>query len=137
MSKYFHTIVVGSTSTTAPLYRECIHPKIPQLAVIGYSDNYANVYTSELRSKWLAYFMDGGFRLPSVEAMQRDVIECEKVIKRYSRDESRTPCTGLLPTWCNDRLCEDMGCNPRRKTGFFAELFEVYGPDDYNDIHPK
>ncbi|XP_044446955.1 uncharacterized protein [Triticum aestivum] len=117
--------------------KECIHPKIPQLAVLGYSDNYANVYTSELRSKWLAYFMDGGFRLPSVEAMQRDVLECEKVMKHYSRDESRTPCTGLLPTWYNDRLCEDMGCNPRRKNGFFAELFEAYGPDDYSDLHPK
>ncbi|XP_020148873.1 probable flavin-containing monooxygenase 1 isoform X1 [Aegilops tauschii subsp. strangulata] len=137
ISKYFHTIVVGSTSTATPLYRECIHPKIPQLAVIGYSDNYANVYTSELRSKWLAYFMDGGFRLPSVKAMQRDVLECEKVMKRYSREESRTPCIGLLPTWYNDRLCEDMGCNPRRKNGFFAELFESYGPDDYNDLHPK
>lgn len=125
-SNYFQSILVGSTAMTVSLYRsspvyiilftssisekflfilytfsyrDCVHPKIPQLAVIGYSESYANLHTSELRAKWLAHFMDGGFRLPSVKAMHRDVLEWEKFMKWYSHGEFRASCIGLLNNW--------------------------------------
>ncbi|CAD6220981.1 unnamed protein product [Miscanthus lutarioriparius] len=133
-SEYFRNVAIGSESTTVPLYRECINPKIPQLAVIGYSDTHSNIYASDIRAKWLARFLDGSFRLPNVAAMQKDVLEWEKYMKRYCGRYFRRSSIMILNTWYNDQLCRDMGCNPWRKKGFFSELFEVYGPGDYANL---
>ena len=80
----------------------------------------------------MAELLDGTLKLPSIEEMKEDVQKWDAYMKRYSRQYYRRSCIGGLHTWYNDLLCKDMGWNHRRKKGFFAELFEPYGPLDYS-----
>ncbi|XP_055815447.1 probable flavin-containing monooxygenase 1 [Solanum dulcamara] len=131
-SKYQEFIGGLDDSAAVPLYRECIHPGIPQVAIIGFSETITNLFTSEMRCRWLAELLDGKFKLPSIKVMEKDIAEWDKYKKRYSyRKYYRRSCIAALHVWHNDQICKDMGWNPKRKKGFWAEWFQPYGPMDY------
>ncbi|CAI9098711.1 OLC1v1035402C1 [Oldenlandia corymbosa var. corymbosa] len=135
-STIFQDYIAGSNDAAVPLYRECIHPRIPQLAVIGFSESLSNLYTSEMRSRWVAELLLGTFKLPNVEEMEKDIAAWDIFKKKYSRNYYRRSCIGALHIWYNDQLCKDMGWNPNRKNGFLADLFLPYGPLDYTTKGP-
>ncbi|XP_078150220.1 putative flavin-containing monooxygenase 1 [Carex rostrata] len=133
-SPFFQDAMAGPESSIVPLYRQCIHPRIPQLAIIGYSQSVSNLFTSELTSKWLIHFLQGQFELPSISSMENDVLELERFMRRYSGDYFHQSCINALHMWFNDQLCNDMGHNPRRREGFFANWLLPHLPEDYADI---
>ncbi|KAK9269178.1 hypothetical protein L1049_000947 [Liquidambar formosana] len=130
-SPAFQKCIMGSPTTTVPLYRQIIHPYIPQLAIIGYSESLANLPTSEIRCQWLAHFLGGTFELPSVREMKKELTIWENYMKQYAGENFRRSCIAGIHIWYSDQLCKDMGCKPKRKKSFFAELFGPYGPVDY------
>ncbi|KAJ0966736.1 hypothetical protein J5N97_023653 [Dioscorea zingiberensis] len=130
-SPSFQKIVSGSSTTNLLLYRECINPRVPQMAILGFSESFSNLHASEMRAKWIAHFLDGGFRLPSIKTMDDNVKEWDKFMKRYSGEHFRRSSVSIIHIWYMDQLCRDMGCNPRRKKGFLAEWFQPYAPLDY------
>ncbi|XP_023751289.1 probable flavin-containing monooxygenase 1 [Lactuca sativa] len=130
-SQDFRHFIAVSPDSRVSLYRECIQPRIPQLAVIGFSESFSNLFTSEIRCRWVVELLDGGFKLPSIEEMEKDISNWDDYMKKSSGEYYQRSCITALDIWYNDQLCKDMGWNPRRKKGFWADLFQPYGPMDY------
>ncbi|XP_022896637.1 probable flavin-containing monooxygenase 1 [Olea europaea var. sylvestris] len=128
-SPTFQDCVTGETRL--PLYRECIHPRIPQLALIGFSVSIVDLFTSEMRCRWLAELLSGTFKLPSIKEMERNVSQWNDSMKQSLGEYYERSCIGALLLWYIDQLCKDMGWNPKRKKGLLREWFEPYGPLDY------
>ncbi|KAL3734383.1 hypothetical protein ACJRO7_023698 [Eucalyptus globulus] len=134
-SNYFQKCLARSSY---PLYRECIHPRIPQLAILGYAESPSTLYTTEMRSKWLMQFLAGQFELPTIREMEDEARKWETCTRRHVQDKYRRyRVSVMLQIYCNDQLCRDMRCNPRRKNSLLAELFASYGPSDYKNLIPE
>ncbi|KAK9052123.1 hypothetical protein SSX86_028751 [Deinandra increscens subsp. villosa] len=113
------------------LYRECIPPRIPQVAVVGFSEGLSSLYVSESTSRWVAALLEGKFKLPSINEMENHIATWEEYLKQVCGDYYHlSPLCGS-EIWYNDQMCKDMGMNPMRKKGLFANLFQPYGPSDY------
>ncbi|KAK9164682.1 hypothetical protein Syun_005584 [Stephania yunnanensis] len=133
-SPTFQKYMQGSQNTTVQLYRGCIHPRIPQLAVIGYSESLSNLYTSEIRCRWLMHVLEGNVKLPSIKEMEYDTLQWEQYMKNYTAQYYKRSCVAAVHIWYNDQLLREMGFNPKRKKSFFDELFQAYGPSDYSNL---
>lgn len=101
------------------------------MAIVGYSESLTNIYASERMANWVAHFLAGGFKLPSITCMEKSVAEWAKYKNIYNGKYFRRSCISTINIWLNDLLCQDIGCNPKRKKGFLAEWFQPYGPADY------
>ncbi|PUZ51468.1 hypothetical protein GQ55_6G189500 [Panicum hallii var. hallii] len=140
VSPRFREIVAsGDSDTMLPLYRHCVHPRIPQMAVVGYAESAASIYPYEMMAKWVAHLLDGAVRLPGVAAMERSVAEWERWGQWAERGSGAfflKSCIATVTTWYHDQLCRDMGYSPRRKKGggLVAEWLQPYGPTDYAGI---
>ncbi|TVU42743.1 hypothetical protein EJB05_09164, partial [Eragrostis curvula] len=136
---WFRDIVVDAASPDVlPLYRQCVHPRIPQLAVVGHAESEASIYPYEMMAKWVAHLLDGAVRLPgSVAGMERDVAEWTRWrawARRSGGGFFFKPCIHAVTIWYHDQLCRDMGHRARWKKGLLAEWLQPYGPADYADI---
>jgi dimethylaniline monooxygenase (N-oxide forming) len=67
--------------------------------------------------------------------MEENVEEWYKYMKCYTGDYFRRSCVGSVGIWYNDQLCQDMGCEPRRKKGFLADWLVPYEPADYAGVN--
>ncbi|KAF3779797.1 putative flavin-containing monooxygenase 1 [Nymphaea thermarum] len=127
-------LLSGFESGIVPLYRECIQPQIPEMAIIGYTEGVSNLFTSEMEIRWLVCFLSGGFRLPSSEEMEEDMKKWDDYKRKHSGYKYKKSSIAAIHIWYNDMLCKDMGCIPKRKKNWLSELFLPYGPADYSNL---
>ncbi|KAB2079944.1 hypothetical protein ES319_A05G036600v1 [Gossypium barbadense] len=126
----FRSLIEYHPSGIMPLYRGTIHPLIPNIAFVGYIESVANLHTSELRSMWLARYVDEKFKLPSAENMLEQIYKEMEVSRRITRFYKRH-CISTFSINHGDDICEEMGWNSWRKRSWFAEAFSPYGSQDY------
>ncbi|WJX28628.1 monooxygenase [Trifolium repens] len=113
-----------------PLYRGTIHPLIPNMAFVGYVESVSNLYTSEIRSMWLAGLMDKKFKLPSAEKMLSQTMKDMEAMKKSTRFYKRN-CITTFGINHNDEICEDLGWHTWRKKNLIKEAFTPYTAGDY------
>ncbi|KAE8721992.1 putative flavin-containing monooxygenase 1 [Hibiscus syriacus] len=128
----FRSLIEYHPSGIMPLYRGTIHPFIPNMAFVGYIESVANLHTSEIRSMWLARYVDEKFKLPSAENMLGQIYKEMEVSRRITRFYKRH-CISTFSINHSDEICEEMGWNSWRKRSWFAEAFSPYGSQDYSD----
>ncbi|KAK7411656.1 hypothetical protein VNO78_03091 [Psophocarpus tetragonolobus] len=136
-SPFFQNYIIGPTTSVVPLYRQIIHPRIPQLAIIGYAEGGSNTFSSEMKSLWLAHFLDGNIEMPNIREMEKEVKLWEDNLKQYGGMFYWKRCIFHCSIWYHDQLCKDMKHNHKRKKGFLAELFQPYGSVDYKGLIHK
>ncbi|MHC4991852.1 MAG: NAD(P)/FAD-dependent oxidoreductase [Planctomycetota bacterium] len=121
------------------LYRQVLHPDLPNLAFIGSNaTTYINILTHNLQARWLTELLRGVHRLPDREAMMAE-IEATKQWKRriVPPSTARAATLHLHMQHYHDELLRDMGISPRRKRGVLPltkELFAPYQPSDYAEV---
>jgi dimethylaniline monooxygenase (N-oxide forming) len=120
------------------LYRQILHPDLPNLVFIGRTSTFINILTYCLQARWLAELIAGRFVLPSREAMLAEIAQL-KVWKRGWMPFSAARGARLLLHMLSyhDELLCDFGANPLRKRGILAPLKELlvpYQPSDYRAI---
>ncbi|GJN28022.1 hypothetical protein PR202_gb16103 [Eleusine coracana subsp. coracana] len=96
-------------------YRQCVHPRIPQMAIIGYSESAANIYPYELMAKWVAHLLHGELKLPNIEAMEQSVAHWARwgqLMKRSSGAHFRKSCIGRITTPGGRVASSPSGCSP-------------------------
>ena len=120
------------------LYRQMVHPDVPNLLFIGSASTITSILTYNLQARWLGELIKGSHRLPSREAMLREIEEIKAWKRKWMPfSQGRGARLLLHLQHYHDQLLKDFGVTPLRKTGIFApfkEVFAPYQPSDYRTI---
>ena len=120
------------------LYRQMVHPNVPNLLFIRAAATFSNILTQNLQARWLGELIKGNHRLPVRETMLQEIEETKNWKRKWMPDgPSRGARLALHMQHYHDYLLKDFGEIPRRKAGIFApfkELFAPYQPSDYHAV---
>lgn len=128
------------------------------VAFCGYSMNFSNAITAHIEGLWISAFFDGrlardpsvavadvreeappGDFHPTVDELQyRTVLHNRTGKWRYPTDYGeKYPDFIFDAVPYMDMLMADLGLQIHRKKGWFSEMVDPYGPEDYSNINEE
>ncbi|KAI1261817.1 hypothetical protein F5Y18DRAFT_193436 [Xylariaceae sp. FL1019] len=140
---------IGSTDEVTPytpltpymLYRFLV-PASPRflatrdIAFAGMQSNLSNAITAHMTGLWISAFFSGKLAIEANDSTLYQTVLHNRWGKwRYPTDwGSKRPSFTFDAVPYFDLLQRDLGLDPHRKGGWFAEMTQAYGPNDYQDI---
>jgi dimethylaniline monooxygenase (N-oxide forming) len=116
------------------LYRNLIHPDVPQIGFVGYNNSLSCMMSAELGSRWLVEYFKGNLTLPSRSKMLEAIYT--NLEWRY-RERARGLFSGtcVLPFTFHyfDDLMNDLGVRVRQN-GSLPEIVKPLSPSAYKDL---
>ncbi|KAI0552171.1 hypothetical protein F4679DRAFT_101149 [Xylaria curta] len=115
------------------------------IAFTGMVSNFSNAITAHLSGLWISAYFEGKLAVDPAAVVDDEIaletLQYETVLfNRWGKWRYPTDWGHKNPNFIFDAvpyfdlLQRDLGIDPHRKKGWFAEMTEAYGPDDYDDV---
>ncbi|KAI1321951.1 hypothetical protein F5Y16DRAFT_59052 [Xylariaceae sp. FL0255] len=113
--------------------------KTRDIAFAGMLSNFSNTITAHITGLWISAFFAGKLDIDAGAATQYETVLHNRWGKwRYPTDwGNKRPSFTFDAVPYFDLLQKDLGLNPYRKGGWFAEMTQSYGPDDYQTVEDE
>jgi dimethylaniline monooxygenase (N-oxide forming) len=118
------------------LYRNIMHPDVPNLAFVGFNSSLFTTLTSEVASRWVVSYALGEVKIPKrnavIKAMQ-DELQWRQKVRPIASEFSGT-CVAPFNYHHLDDLMRDMGKRTRATSNFLYEGIKPIDPKDYKKM---
>lgn len=117
------------------LFRNIVHPQVPQLGFVGFNSSLFTTLTSEVAANWLVAYVEKRLALPSLQAINDtlDYMEKWRSTSRPIASEFSGTCIAPFNYQHLDLLMRDMGL--KRKLSLSPlEYFKPINPKDYHKL---
>ncbi|QSJ17882.1 FAD-dependent oxidoreductase [Nostoc sp. UHCC 0702] len=121
------------------LYRNLIHPDIPEIGFVGYNTSLFSQLTSEIGAWWLAEYVKGNLALPSRAEMIEDMeTEFHWKQTQWLVGTNSGTCVSPFNYHHLEQLIQDMGVSSHHK-GWqrIAEVMMPINPSAYKSIRQE
>jgi dimethylaniline monooxygenase (N-oxide forming) len=118
------------------LYRNILHPDLPQMGFVGFNSSLFTTVTSEVAANWLAATVADDLILPPAEEMFAEMARMEKWRSdgRPIASEFSGLCVAPFNFQHLDELMRDMGLRTRASKNTVREFFKPIDPKDYKKM---
>lgn len=115
------------------LFRNIVHPDVPNLGFVGYNSSLFTTLTSEVAAHWLLRYAQGSLRLPAPDQIRDDMAYMDNWRKtgRPIAGEFSGACVAPFNFMHLDQLMRDMGLRTTATRWIPYEFFKPINPKDY------